>query len=108
MKYQILAQNPLTNEISKREKNLAEYDERVANLTARKEELERAKLEIAIEEENLSKIDKCKISDEIKAFVEYGAKLNFVAVYDEPIKESVEAPIEETATEEIPLEEELI
>ena len=49
MKYQILAQNPLTDEISKREKNLAEYDERVANLTARKEELERAKLEIAIE-----------------------------------------------------------
>lgn len=107
MKYQILAQNPLTDEISKREKNLAEYDERVANLTARKEELERAKLEIAIEEENLSKIDKCKISDEIKAFVEYGEKLGFVAIFDES-KEAVEAPIEETATEEIPPEEELI
>ena len=107
MKYQILAQNPLTDEISKREKNLAEYDERVANLTARKEELERAKLEIAIEEENLSKIDKCKISDEIKAFVEYGEKLGFVAICGEPIEEAVEAPIE-TATEEIPPEEELI
>lgn len=104
MKYQILAQNPLTDEISKREKNLAEYDERVANLTARKEELEKAKLEIAIEEENLSKIDKCKISDEIKAFVEYGEKLGFVAICNEPIEEAVEAPIE-TATEEIPPEE---
>lgn len=92
----ILIKNTLTDELEKRQKNLAEYDAKV-------EAIETKKAELAVLENEIANTDKNVLAKEIADLTEYAEKLGFIAidVLDAPDLARAESPTMEAEASEI-------